>query len=231
MHHQNRFTLLITLVISFLCVNASAEEKPKLALSEDEQGINARLHGQLSAIQTMQSEFIQQTVDASNALVQENEGILSIATDARFVVKTQTPFEQTLVSDGDSFWTYDEALDQVIITQLDNDVNKVPILLLGNDDPSLLAAYHINWYEEDASTDDEQLILTNFVLEPKANDALFQVLSISFIDDLPREISIKDTLGQRTRITFYNTKVNETIDDAIFSFQIPPEVDVIDDRG
>ena len=47
-----------------------------------------RLHDQLSAIRTMQSGFTQQTVDAANSLVQENEGVLSIATKARFIVKT-----------------------------------------------------------------------------------------------------------------------------------------------
>jgi outer membrane lipoprotein carrier protein len=239
MHHLNKYILLIGLLGGQVIAQEPAEIPTQATVSKTGQkqvlqtmsGINDRLHHQLSTIRSMQSDFTQQTVDATNALVQENEGVLSIATNARFVVKTQSPFEQTLVSDGDSFWTYDEALDQVIITRLDKDVNKVPILLLGNNDATLLDAYHVSWYEEEASNADTQQLITHYVLEPKVNDALFQVLSIAFIDDLPKEISIKDTLGQQTRISFYNTSVNEPIDDEVFLFQIPADVDVIDDRS
>jgi outer membrane lipoprotein carrier protein len=239
MRHLNKGIVLICFLSSHGLAQAPevsrtetiSIEARQIESTQNATSINDRLHDQLSAIRTMQSGFTQQTVDAANSLVQENEGVLSIATKARFIVKTQSPFEQTLVSNGSSFWTYDEALDQVIITQLDNDVNKVPILLLGNDDPTLLDAYHVSWYEEDASSFDAQQLVTYYVLEPKANDALFQVLSIAFSGDLPKEISIKDTLGQQTRILFYNTSVNEPIEDATFMFQIPSGVDVIDDRG
>lgn len=191
-----------------------------------DSSIAARLQAILSAIDTMHSSFVQITFDANNKAIQTSEGELWLGAEARFRIETTSPYEQTLVSDGRDFWSYDADLEQVIVSPLEKDVRKVPILLFGNTDDGLLADYQVSFYEDEQAGTAVQ----HFVLAPIAPDSLFEILTIGFIDSRPIEISILDSLGQKTSISFPDAEVNVPVLDDVFSFAAPGNVDVIDDR-
>lgn len=191
-----------------------------------DSSIAVRLQAILSAVDTLHSPFIQTTFDSNNRIIQTSEGELWLGGGARFRIKTTSPFEQTLVSNGLDFWSYDADLAQVIVSPLERDVRKVPILLFGNTDPGMLANYELSFYEDMQ----EGITVQHFVLDPISPDSLFEILTIGFIDSKPIEISILDNLGQKTSISFADAEVNLPVLDSVFFFEAPENIDVIDDR-
>lgn len=201
------------LMMAVLCLAA-----PSLLRADSSQQLWARL----SAIHTFQAAFVQTTFSPTGNLLQSSEGQLQVGGDARFKIETYSPYPQTLVSNGQDFWSYDPDLEQVVVSKLSLDINKVPILLFGSQDKSLLDAYHVSVFETDE--------LLNFVLEPRANDSLFELLTMSFKDGAPVAISLQDTLSQKTHLQLTNIEINKNIDVDVFQFIIPSGIDVIDER-
>ena len=187
-----------------------------------EHSLAEQLQIRLSQIKTMQAGFQQWTVDARNTAIQNSDGYLWLASGAKFRIETKLPFEQTLVSNGAHFWTYDVDLEQVVVGPLSKDIKQVPILLFGNADSELLENYVVSSFEEEGQV--------NFVLQPKASDSLFEVLTMAFSETLPVNIRIRDSLGQNTRIEFTDPTLNSAISVDKFEFIVPAGVDLIDDR-
>lgn len=190
-----------------------------LAVRADDGGA---LKAKLDALNSITGRFEQVTINANNRVVQENTGHLWVRSPASFRVETLAPFAQTLVSDGTSLWTFDEDLAQVIVRELERDVTEVPILLLGGSADAVINAYDVTRYEDE---DGEK-----FVLVPRDSGAVFESMTIAFDATMPTSISIRDSLGQRTRIDVHEQVVNEPVADDRFALDIPEGVDVIDDR-
>ena len=110
----------------------------------------------------------------------------------------------------------------MVVSKLSLDINKVPILLFGSQDPSLLDAYYVSVFETDT--------LQNFVLKPQANDSLFEILTLSFRENVPVAISLQDTLAQKTHLQLSKIKINSNLNSDVFDFVIPSNIDVIDER-
>ena len=66
-----------------------------------------------------------------------------------------------------------------------------------------------------------------FSLTPKEQGSLFRRIDIRFVGFAPESISVIDTLDQRTVIDLAELGLNQMIDEAVFSFIIPDQVDVI----
>ncbi len=182
------------------------------------------LQKMLIDVETMQASFTQVTNDSNHNSVQSSAGDLWLGAVARFRIETTSPFRQTLVSDGVDFWSYEEDLEQVVVQTLETDVKKVPILLFGSKDKNLLENYQVSIYEDDRSK------VQSFILEPLSTESVFEVITLSFVDSNPIEISIRDSLGQNTKIEFRETRLNTVILDKVFQFKVPDGTDVIDDR-
>jgi len=186
----------------------------------------------LSTIHTFQATFTQTSSSPTGHQLQSSSGLLSVGGDAKFVIETYTPYPQTLVSDGGDFWSYDPGLEQVVVTRLSLNINKVPILLFGSQDKSLLDAYHVTAFETEDLKNDllKQDVLKSYVLEPKASDSLFELLTLSFREDIPVSISLIDALEQKTHLQLSKILINQDLDPGIFKFTPPPGIDVIDER-
>ena len=182
-----------------------------------------QLQTRLADVRTMQATFTQITLDSHNKAIQSSHGTLWLREGGSFRIETLAPFEQTLVSDGVHFWSYEADLEQVVVSLLTTDFRRVPILLFGNDDADLLAEYDISFFMDDD-------MIAQYVLHPTRRDSLFEVLTIAFEDCKPAAISILDSLGQRTRIEFHDLVLNAPVADETFRFTAPDGVDVIDDR-
>ncbi len=201
-----------------------AEQQP-MAQPPAEQAPSIQLQSRLAAVRSLHAMFEQLSLDSQGNLIQSSEGELWLSSadqSAKFRIETKLPFEQLLISDGVDFWSYDAALEQVVVSKLDQDVSRMPILLFGNSDQALLSKYQLTFFEDETSQ--------YFVLEPNATDSLFDMLTIVFMDATPIEISLRDSLGQQTKIKFINPGLNAEIPDDRFEFQTPDDIDVIDDR-
>jgi outer membrane lipoprotein carrier protein len=185
------------------------------------------LNTHLSAITTLSARFDQNTTDQTANDSTDYDGRLWMEKPNRFRVETINPSLQTLVSDGTDFWSYDEDLEQVVISRLNEDLNQVPILLFSSDICSIQEAYNISGYTGES---EDQLLLEHFVLQPLSDLSLFHSLTLSFHLGKPVSITINATTGQLTTVSLDDIALNVVISPDRFNFIAPAGVDVIDDR-
>ena len=162
--------LSLFFVLFFLCLSVYSDvDSPDRSASDDgassastsegnvseltTSDVGGELQRQLSDISSMKANFLQTTFDTNDQIVQKSEGRLWLGGNAKFRIETNIPFEQTLVSDGRSFWTYDIDLQQVVIKPLETDIQKVPILLFGNQNQELLSNYSCLLYTSPSPRD------------------------------------------------------------------------------
>ena len=213
---NSRWLVLAWMMIAQFALGDSVFEKPQ-AIDR-----TAQLIRQLDQLQTLSASFIQTTVNGQQHVVQQARGQLWVSTPGRFRLETLEPAIQTLVSDGETFWSFDSDLEQVIITRLQRDITQVPILLLGGDAKAITAEYQVAYFSEDQHD--------FFVLEPREGGSLFESLTIVFAADTPVSIVLRDSLGQRTQIELTDVNRNHQIPSATFTLIPPVGADVIDDR-
>ena len=212
MRHLNKLIFVVSLVV---CLAASAQE-------EGASGVEQALNQRLADIKSLSADFTQTTIDASQRTLQKNSGHLWVASPSKFRIETREPYKQTLVSNGDDFWSWDADLEQVIVKKLDTDIKQVPILLLSTDTAKITHQYDISYYQDEDSE--------NYVLHARNSGSLFETLTIEFQDGKPHAIMIGDSLGQQTRVALEHVEVNQPVADDKFTFEPPAGVDVIDDR-
>ncbi len=191
-------------------------------VADEPDGYSELLSSYLSGISTLSGSFEQHTSNQNERFSTVYRGELWISKPNRFRVDTISPSLQSLVSNGTDFWSYDEDLEQVIVSKLNEDLNQVPILLFSSDIDSIENSYDISGYEDEHGE--------HFLLLPVSEISLFQSLSLEFRDGIPVAIKINATSGQMTSISLKQSVVNGHIAEERFSFDAPDNVDVIDDR-
>lgn len=196
--------------LCLLLVASAAQADPRAA---------ERLSGLLSQAQTLSARFSQLTLDASGTQLQETSGQLTLKRPGLFRWHTDAPLEQLLVSDGKKAWLYDPDLEQVSIQTLDQRLTHTPALLLSGDISRIRESFTIKSSDRGEAVD--------FVLTPKASDSLFDTLRLSFRGNLLNDMQMTDGIGQRTTILFSDVQMNEPVKDELFRFDIPEDVDVI----
>jgi outer membrane lipoprotein carrier protein len=196
-------------VLGLAALNVHADDK--VAIS--------RLTEMLNKAQTITGRFSQLTLDGSGTQLQETSGDLSLKRPGLFRWHTDAPMEQLLVSNGEKVWLYDPDLQQVTIQALDQRLTHTPALLLSGDVSKISENFEI--------THKEGGDVVDFILKPKAKDTLFDTLRLSFRNGVINDMQLIDSVGQRTNILFLGIKMNQAIDAAQFTFQVPEGADVI----
>lgn len=174
----------------------------------------------LEGIDNLKANFVQQTIDGNQNLLQTQEGALSLSRPNKFKWQSQAPYEQVLVSNGTTLWQFDPDLEQVTIQKLDQRISSTPVLLLSGDSSSISKEYEV--YSEPMQQE------MHFVLIPRRNDVLFDRLRLEFSASkaLVRMI-IKDEVGQKTVISLSNHKQVAMIQASEYEFIPPDGVDII----
>lgn len=180
----------------------------------------------LSAVTSFEGKVSQTTVADDGELLDETEGTIAVRRPGLFRLETQTPYEQTIVSDRKTVWNYDPDLEQVIIKPYDEQLEQSPAALLLSGDLSLIKRdYDV---QITASMGNEQA----FLLIPHSTDQGFEKLEIVFDGAEPEKIVSHDTLGQVSTFVFSERRINHTIADSTFTFKVPAGVEEVhtDDR-
>jgi outer membrane lipoprotein carrier protein len=198
---------IITLTSLMLSLSIQAGGNP-----EDVQ----KLRNLLQPISSLSAQFKQQVSDANGFELQQSEGLFQVAqpNNLRWIV--QQPMPQQVISNGQTLWLYDPDLEQVIVQPFDASIESTPAILFSGDLDRLDSAYFIR-----------QLSPGVFQLTPEREGSLFSRLEITFADQLPISISLIDSLGQVTQITFSDAQLNPSLPATLFEFEIPVDIDVI----
>ncbi len=192
------------------------------SLAQAGDAATGKLNKLLQGISSMQADFKQQSFDAKGKPLQSLSGKMQVKRPGFFRWDTQQPFPQLIVANGNKVWIYDPELEQVTIQKLDNQVGNTPALLLSGNPQQLSEAFTIK--EEGGSKTEAA-----FILQPKAADALFDTLRVSFKGRELVSMTLKDSLGQKTDIRFSQIAVNPKLADSLFQFTPPKGADVINE--
>ncbi len=173
----------------------------------------------LSQLSSLSATFEQLVLDGSGNRLQQVNGEMVLARPGKFYWRTEEPFPQLLVSDGQTLWLYDEDLEQVTRQSVDQKLSNTPALLLSGNLDGLEDTFEVLGPVVGDSGE--------YRLIPIKADALFVMLRLIFEAGLPVEMQLEDSLGQKTGIYFSDISVNIGVDDALFEFVLPAGVDLI----
>ncbi len=211
-------SIVLTALI-LTCALASAQS-PQVAPSAE--GAD-RLRQFLDDTQTLQATFYQELLGPDGEIIELASGALSIKRPGRFLWRYAEPVEQLVVADGTNLWIYDVELEQATVTLLDDVAAASPAMLLSGE----------------AALDEEFDVIESFDaddlrwvrLAPKTEAGDFRQVLIGFRGEMLSQLSLLDSLDQRTTIELVDLEVNLELADTVFDFQPPSGVDVIGDAG
>jgi len=162
-----------------------------------------------------------------------SSGTFEFSRPNRFKFVYKKPFEQTIVSDGQTLWLYDVDLNQTTSRKLAQVFNSMPtaVIAAAADLKGLQADFNLASLPEKTEKVDAKTGLQWVQATPKTKDGQLQNISVGFkVTDKGSELAaleILDSFGQRSVMTFNQFEVNPMLAPASFQFKPPTGSDVI----
>ena len=193
-------------ILLFFCLNVFANP-------------NSELSSILNEMKSLTGEFKQKVIDQNGALMQEVSGQFFFKKPNLFKWDYLEPSTSQLISDGELLYLYDPDLKQVVISQLEKIGGVSPAMLLVTSDIGSL--FEINIIRSKDGVDWFKAVPH----EPqKAN---FKEVFINFTENKLKAMKIIDSFDNITEIQFIKVNQNLNINEAIFLFNTPEDIDVI----
>ena len=173
----------------------------------------------LNQMNSLTGNFKQKVTDQNGATLQEVSGQFFFKKPNLFKWDYLEPSKSQLMSDGELLYLYDPDLKQVVISQLKKFGGVSPAMLLVTNDIESL--FEITIIQDKKGVDWFRAL----PLEPeKAN---FKEVFISFVQKELKGMRIIDGFDNITEIEFSKVSRNTDINEAIFLFNTPEDIDVI----
>jgi outer membrane lipoprotein carrier protein len=191
------------------------------AYSGSEDPTLKALHSFLARLQTIEADFTQHVEESGGEVPQASRGRFSAKRPGQFRWDYREPFEQMILSDGESVYYYEVDLAQVSKTRAalleetpaaffvsDRPLNKTFTLTVVEDPIWKLPGVRMVPLQEGSI---QELTLT---LHPQKDEIL--------------NLTVLDSLGNRSRFTFQKIRYNQALESGRFQFTLPEGVDLID---
>lgn len=206
---KNILTFIIFL-ISIPALNAFAADKGTAG--------EIYLEKFLADTETIEADFQQILRTRDGEILQRTAGQFYLSRPGKFRWNYQSPFEQTIVSDGKRIWIYDVELQQVTVQKKSAGLPATPMALL--EDSSRL---HENF---NVTPLDEKNGIYRLKLKSKAKESDFGEIVIGLSAEGLRFMQLHDQFEQVTDIVFSDIKTNKNLAQEIFEFTPPEGADV-----
>ena len=193
-------------LILLYCLNVSANS-------------DSELSNILNEMNSLTGKFKQKVVDQNGATIQEVSGQFFFKKPNLFKWDYLEPSKSQLISDGELLYLYDPDLKQVIISQLKNLGGVSPAMLLVT--PNIENFFEVNIIQDEKGNDWFR------VLPHEPEKANFQEVFINFVQRELKSMKIIDGFNNTTEIEFIKVSLNKNINEAIFLFNTPEDIDVI----
>lgn len=184
------------------------------------------LQQRLSGYESARAEFSQFALSSDGDRAEESVGYFYVARPDRFRWVTEQPFVQEIVSDGESIWIHDPDLDQVTRRPSDAQGNSAPALILNGQISELQKQFSITRIDEN---EPGVALFELRPLNPEGNT--FARIRLLFEQERLTELSMEDSLGQRSMLVLHDLEYNPELPQDIFEFSLPPGADLIEDPG
>lgn len=216
--HCKRWTLALTASLIVASCN--------VAWAADAAGMLANF---ARDTRSAQGTFTQRLVDKDGRDMQAPaKGDFQFARPGRFVWNITAPYPQRIVSDSRTLWIYDKDFNQVTVRSLGQksgaDLNATPAgVLFGNASvESLFAVKNV----AAPSEGDSALKWAEAVPKKESDDYARMLVGFTVEGEL-RQMWLFDHFGQRTVLVFEGLRRNGAVNEASFTFTIPPGTDVL----
>ncbi|MDX1608878.1 MAG: outer membrane lipoprotein chaperone LolA [Halofilum sp. (in: g-proteobacteria)] len=178
-----------------------------------------RLEAFTTGLESFTAGFVQTVYDEDQRPVQESHGQAWLQRPGLFRWEYETPYQQTIVADGERLWIHDEDLEQVTVKKVERALGTAPIMLLSNSEP-LSEQFEIldRGRRED---------LYWVELQPKVDDTDFRRIFLGFDEQALKVMELRDRFDQATQIRFHHVRLNPDIEAAKFEFTPPEGADVL----
>ena len=182
----------------------------------------ARLAALLDGVSTFRATFTQVVLNRRGEALQTTTGTLHWQRPHRLRWAVDEPYPQLVLADGQALWVFDPDLEQVTVRPLAETIAGTPASFLAGTAEHLTRQFDVS---ADAAEPDGT---ARFVLTPRDDASVFREITLAIAPTGTLTfLEIADHLDQRTRTTFTAAAKNPPLDDALFTFDIPPGVDVI----
>ena len=213
---------LLVAAIAMLSIAATAQQQGSAGLESLENFVKNTKSGRAVFTQVVTSP----SKDGQLAKTKTSTGSFEFLRPNRFKFSYKKPFEQSIVSDGQTLWLYDVDLNQVTSRKLAQALNGTPaaVIAAAADLKGLQADFILTPLPEKSGLQWVQAT-------PKSKDGQLQNISVGLKPTLNGNelaaLEILDSFGQRSSMTFSQFEVNPALTPASFQFKPPQGADVI----
>lgn len=208
-----RMTLVVAVIAVFSCGVCSAAQA-----AQSTPAIQALMHF-YNQVNTLRTDFHQVQIGSQGKVIRKADGVFLLDRPGRFRWNYEKPYKQSIISDGETLWIYDQGLKQVIVRSVNQTLKGTPAQLLSGG-KGLRKSFEVK-------SQGKQDGLLWVRLTPKSDDSDFKRVRLGFSNNRPQRMILKDRLGQTTRIAFSNTEVNIALDPVHFDFTPPEGTEVV----
>ena len=180
---------------------------------------DSELSNILNQMNSLTGKFKQKVVDQNGATLQEVSGQFFFKKPNLFKWDYLEPSKSQLISDGELLYLYDPDLKQVVISQLKKFGGVSPAMLLVTSDIESLFEITI--------IQDKKGVSWFRALPHEPEKANFKEVFINFSQKKLKGMRIIDGFDNTTEIDFIKVSRNTDINEAIFLFNTPEDIDVI----
>ena len=218
---SNLSKLLVVPVFAIISIAACAQEQGATALKSLENFVKNTKSGRAAFTQVVTSP----AKDGETPKVKTSTGTFEFLRPNRFKFLYKKPFEQSIVSDGQTLWLHDVDLNQVTARKLAQVLNGTPaaVIAAAADLKGLQADFTLMPLPEKAGLQWVKAV-------PKTKEGQLQSITVG-VKSTDRGIElaaleILDSFGQLSVMTFSQFEVNPAVSASSFQFKPPAGADV-----
>ena len=218
---SNLSKLLVVPVFAIISIAACAQEQGATALKSLENFVKNTKSGRATFTQVVTSP----AKDGQTPKVKTSTGTFEFLRPNRFKFLYKKPFEQSIVSDGQTLWLHDVDLNQVTARKLAQVLNGTPaaVIAAAADLKGLQADFTLMPLPEKAGLQWVKAV-------PKTKEGQLQSITVGVkLTDRGTELAaleILDSFGQLSVMTFSQFEVNPAVSASSFQFKPPAGADV-----
>ena len=173
----------------------------------------------LQDITTISADILQLIIESDGGVLEETEIKMLLKRPDRLYWETVSPFQELIVTNGEILWNYQPDLEQVTIEDWDSDDSELAAQLLNGRTETLSNDYYVAMINAEDNK--------SFELSPKMSDSIYELVTVSFIDDVLDMIHLDGRNGEQTVWQFNNLVMNSLIENNSFEFEVPDGIEVV----
>ena len=174
----------------------------------------SELQQRLDALGYLAADFTQAQYGTRGELLEKATGRVRLARP-KFRWELVEPYQQIIVTDGETLKVYDPDLEQVSVRPVEEALRDAPLAVLTGSRVTLDTEYEVARLEPE-----------RFSLRPLADDPLIAEIILAFDSSRLSRIAIRGPLGQRTEVHLNRFEDVSVVRPSDFELNLPEGVEV-----